>query len=117
MRDAADLRPILVNLRVDAPLGGNLHRAVAAGMLQNLSAHIENEDLIDPDPVLARAGARRHQHDVGVWNANGNVAVKPDQFLHAENAAHDRELAPQRDLFIGDLPLVAVCHRFLPRVS
>ena len=54
MRDRADLRPVLMDLRVDAPFGRDLHRPVAAGVVEDLAGEIEDENLIGADFGLCR---------------------------------------------------------------
>ncbi len=95
MRHAQDLGPVLVDLGVDAPLDRDLHRLVAAGVVQDRAAQVEGEDLVGPHAVLARPRARRQQHDVAVGNPDRDMAEKADRALQPDDPAQDRELAPQ----------------------
>ena len=93
VRDAADVRPVLVDLRVDAPLDGDVERLVATRVVVDLPFHVVDEDLVGAHRGLFVARAGRDVDDIGPGDADRDVAEKADVPLHAEDAAHDRELA------------------------
>src|SRR5579864_701735 len=110
MRDAADLRPVAMDLRVNAPFRGNLHRLVAARVIEDSTCKLEDENLVDPHRGLLGPRARRHQDNVGVGNADRNVPVEAERFLDPERAAHDRQLAPQSPFLVRNAPLFRFRH-------